>query len=473
MELGHGRPSGWGACPDFVGTSSVATEVKLAVHSSSAEPAAIPADPLYGSYFVAAYPPFSRWQPDQTPAVHRHLESAPRIPESPFGLYVHIPFCEHRCDFCYFLSYADRGERIDSYVDALIAELALYRETRQLASRNLGFIYFGGGTPSLLSETRLDRLLDGLRRSFSFDSATEVTFECAPRSVTQNKAKLLREAGVTRLSLGVQQLDDEILERNGRVHRVADVERAYDIVSSVGFEVVNLDLIVGLVGETDLSFFRSLDRALSLDAESVTVYQLEIPHNTPLYRQMKDASEDGDGDDAAAAHPELPDWDLKRARLAEAFRVLTERGYHPITAYAAVKDPEKHRFAYMAEQYRGADLIGIGASSFSYLDGVHYQNLPDLNGYLDRMASGELPLHRARELDATEQLTREFVLQLKLGEVDIDRLRRKYGQDPTELFDAPLRDARRAGFLIADRHRVTLTERGRLRVDRMIPEFYA
>ena len=146
-----------------------------------------PADHLYGSYFVAAYPPFARWQEEQIPAVHARLGTAPADAGSPFGLYVHVPVCEQRCDFCYYLSYADRGDRIDAYLDALVEELALYRQTARFADRPLQFAYFGGGTPSLLSTPRLERLFAGLEESFSFDPAVELTFECAPRSLTEEK----------------------------------------------------------------------------------------------------------------------------------------------------------------------------------------------------------------------------------------------------------------------------------------------
>ena len=229
----------------------------------------------------------------------------------------------------------------------------------------MDFIYIGGGTPSVLSPSRMRRLLDGLADSLSCQGVREITFECAPNTVTRPKLDELRRNGVTRLSLGVQQLDDTVLARNGRIHLTRDVERAYANIRRVGFDVVNLDLMVGLVGETDESFQRSLERVISMAPDSVTIYQLEIPANTPLYRMIRNGTLDA----------AVPSWAVKRARLEGGFALLERAGYTLRSAYAAVRDLDRQRFLYMDEQYRGADLLGIGVSAFSYLNSVHHQNL--------------------------------------------------------------------------------------------------
>lgn len=419
-------------------------------------------EPTAGNYFVSAYPPFARWSPERAGDFRRALRDAPPDPAPPLGLYVHIPFCVRRCDYCYYRSYADRPGEIDGYLDAVTRELGLYREQAALADRPLRFAYFGGGTPSLLSTSRLGRLLDGLQQQVSWDGIEEATFECAPLSVTPTKLALLRDAGITRISMGVQQLDDRVLRNNGRVHAVRDVLRAYAEIRRTGFATVNLDLIVGLVGETDDSFARSLEQTIELAPDAVTLYQLEIPYNTPLYRRVR-----------YGTLPEEPaDWPTKRDRLAWAFSRLEEAGYVVRSAYAAVRDPERHPFAYQDEQYRGADLLGIGLASFSYLAGVHHQNRTELEDYRACLDRGELPLGRAYVLDADERLTREFVLQLKLGAVDRERLRERYDVDVAERFAGPLEGFARAGWLTVEPDRVRLTREGLLRVDRMLPAFY-
>ncbi len=420
-------------------------------------------EPWFGNYFVSTYPPFSQWSPDDVFQVERVLAQKSRVPDAPLGLYLHIPFCAKRCDYCHYLSYADKTkDQHREYVDALIHELALYRRSPALADRHLRFVYFGGGTPSLLSEASLQSLMQGIHRHFSWDSVEEVTFECAPKSVTKSKLRVLRDAGVTRLSLGVQSFDDEVLRLNARIHIRRDVDQAYERIRRVGFDVVNLDLIIGLPGETDESVDQSIERVIDMAPESVTMYQLEIPHNTPLYRVARD----GEPPDT------IPSWYKKRCRLAGCFERLESAGYSIRSAYAAVRDPHRHRFIYQDAQYRGADLLGIGVSSFSYLAGTHYQNQIDHDRYIACVSKGVLPVLRAHCLHSDERMVREFILQLKLGQVDAAPFRTKFGTDILERFRSPLRYYAERGWLSLDATGVRVTREGLLRIDRVLPAFY-
>lgn len=429
---------------------------------SSGDPAA--AEPVEGNYFVAAYPPFSCWRKDLAGAVPGLLGRAePTASKAAFGLYVHVPFCAHRCEYCYYHARADQTrEQMDRYLDALLQELTLYGRQPAFAGRKVGFVYFGGGTPSLLPTDSLHRLLTGMKAVFPWTAVEEVTFECAPRSVNRRKLRELREAGVNRISLGIQQLDDKVLRLNGRVHLVADVERAWAEIELAGFEEANIDLIVGLVGETEVPFRASLERVLEMGPDSVTLYQLEIPPNTPLYRSLREGT-----------HAELlPSWETKRARLAYAFARLEKAGYTLRSAYAAARRGRHRRFTYQEEQYRGADLLGLGVSSFSYVAGVHYQNFSSHQAYLASLCDGRLPIDRAYLLNAEERLVREFVLQLKLGRVEVGPFRDKFGIDIRERFAEPLRRCADQGWLTCDGQAVTLTREGLLRADRMLPAFY-
>ncbi len=338
-------------------------------------------EPEVGNYFVSTYPPFSCWTEGAVEAYRRRLAQPPAEGDVPLGLYVHVPFCVERCQYCYYLSHDDRSGEIDLYLEALADEWARYAGAPVVADRPLGFVYFGGGTPSILSIARLKSLARALQRSGSWADAREVTFECAPKSVTADKTRALRDLGVTRLSLGVQQLDDTVLAANGRVHLTADVEGAYEHIRLGGFDIVNLDLMVGLVGETEESFFTSLERVIGLRPESVTIYQLEIPLNTPLSKSMR----------ASVLAQPPASWDVKHARLAAAMARLEAAGYTIRSAYSAVLDPARHPFVYQDAQYHGADLVGIGASAFSHLSGVNQQNLASLAAYLDASARDQPP----------------------------------------------------------------------------------
>jgi len=421
-------------------------------------------EPLLGNYFVASYPPFSCWTRDGAAQELRRVLATPHRKVTPLGLYVHVPFCAKRCHFCYYLSYACMPrEATDLYVDSLVRELAIYVHSPALAGRALEFAYFGGGTPSILSPSQIRRCLGGLQRILPWNSAQEVTFECAPQSATRPRLRVLRDYGVSRISLGVQQLNDDVLEKNGRIHRVRDVERAYAAIRQVGFELVNIDLMVGMVSETDDSFGASLEDAIGMQPESITIYQMEIPPNTPLYRASLDGQLDAP----------LDSWEVKRARLARGFARLDEAGYALRSAYAAVRDPARHRFVYQESQYRGADLLGIGLAAFSYVDGLHYQNLSSLAAYVEHVAEGRAPVDRTYALSDEERMIREFVLQLKLGRADAAYFRDKFGIEISQRFAEPLSHFAAAGLLAVDGDAVVLTRCGLLRVDRMLPAFYS
>ena len=421
-------------------------------------------EPALGSYFVSAYPPFEYWTPSHLDAYREALGTPAADRQSPLGLYVHIPFCARRCDFCYFLSYQGRSiSDVDAYLEALPQELDQYCQSLALDGRDFDFVYFGGGTPSLLTAERLETLLRRLSRCPSTWEPREFTFECAPQSISREKLEVLRACGVTRISMGVQQLDDTILRLNGRVHMVADIERAFETIRSEAFDVVNLDLIVGLLGETDDTFFPSLEKIVAMAPESVTLYQLEIPHNTPLYRSLNA--------DAAAAS--LPTWETKRRRLGQAFDRLEQEGYSIRSGYTAVRDPERHEFLYQDLQYKGADLVGIGASSFSFINGVHQQNIADLDEYLAAASPYDLPLWRAYALDQREQMVREFVLQLKLGSVDTAYFETRFGIDPRKEFEVELSSLHEKGWLTAKGQVLRLTRDGLVRVDALLDRFYS
>jgi len=418
-------------------------------------------EPVAGNYFVAAYPPFSAWDPAQVPALHETL--ARPAPAGPLGLYIHLPFCQKKCDYCYYLSYiAQPAAVVDRYLDAVVREMELYSERSGVQGRPVSFAYFGGGTPSTLSSEQLRRLTHGLQAALSWDHIEEVTYECAPRSVRREFLNALREVGVTRVSMGVQSFDNELLRLNGRVHLAEDVDRAYDLIRKGGFGWVNLDLMCGLLGETEEKWRESVRRIIELGPESVTIYQTEIPHNTQLYRDLE-----------SGTLPAAPNsWEIKRSRLDAGFHELERAGYTVVSAYNAVKDPQRHRFLYQDYLWSGADMLGLGAAAFGYSGGVHAQNEVTLEQYEAAVERGELPVSRAFKLSPRDQLVREFVLQLKFGEVPSASFRKRFGVEVTAEFAGALQALATEGWLTVADQAVRLTRQGLLRVDRLLPYFY-
>lgn len=421
------------------------------------------AEPLAGNYFVAVYPPFSAWRQQNRDEVAASVKELRASTSVPWGLYVHIPFCERRCNYCYYLSFAGtpRGE-MAHYAGCLVREASLYAQLPRFAGRSPRFVYFGGGTPSLLPANDLAALLDRLQTLLRWDAVEETTFECSPKSINHQKLAMLHAAGVNRISLGVQQLDDEVLRQSGRIHLVADVERAWKEIRAFNFDEVNIDLIAGLPGQTDASFLDGIQRVIELAPDSVTIYQLEVPGNTPLFRALDDEY----------MTATLADWETKRQRVISAFDMLQKCGYSIRNAYSAVRHRQNVRFAYTEEQYRGADLVGIGLSSFSYVAGMHFQNTTSLRDYVDATDRGQLPVVRGYRLNLEEQVVREFVLQLKLGTVSRQYFNRKFGIDLVQRFAEPLRELAANGWMTWDDASIRLTPSGLVRVDRLLPAFY-
>ncbi|HXW07893.1 MAG TPA: coproporphyrinogen-III oxidase family protein [Vicinamibacterales bacterium] len=418
-----------------------------------------------GSYFVANYPPFSVWTADAVGFEARPALTGAPAPV-PLGLYLHIPFCRKRCHFCYFRVYVDRNAReVEQYLDVLAREWELYQRMPAVAGRRLDFVYFGGGTPSFLSTRQLQRLVSRLSASTPWSSAEEVTFECEPGTLTEPKLAALRRIGVSRLSLGVENFDDRILELNGRAHRSPEIGRVYRQARALEFPQINIDLIAGMLGETDANWKACIRRTLELEPDSVTIYQMELPYNTTISTDLLKGT-------GRFAEP-VANWSTKRRWVAEAFDALERAGYTIGSAYTAVRDPERTKFIYRDRLWEGADLVGLGVASFGHVNGVHVQNLDTWEKYSAAIEGGELPLGRAYRPNSEERLIRELVLQLKRGSIRPAYFAAKYGVDVRTRFRDALDTLEADGYL-AERsaHRVAITREGLLRVDVLLQRFF-
>jgi oxygen-independent coproporphyrinogen III oxidase len=414
-----------------------------------------------GSYFVANYPPFARWHAGGVADVERALDAPPT--DAPLGLYVHVPFCRKRCKFCYFRVYTDvTAADVDRYAQAVAGEAALVAARRAIAGRKLRYVYFGGGTPSFLSVRQLERLVDGLHRSFGWDHAEEVTFECEPGTLSEPKVQALKALGMTRISLGVENFDDAILEANGRAHLSAEILRAWEWIQAAGFPNTNVDLIAGMLGETAASWRRTVDRTLALEPDSVTIYQMELPFNTVFVKDAK-----GEGTNVPVA-----DWDTKRAWVDEAFERFLARGYSISSGYTLVRDPARVHFRYRDMLWEGSDLAALGVASFGHIGGVHYQNAAHQEDYLQAVEAGRLPLARGLAATPRELLIRQLVLGLKRGRLDTVRLARLFGIDPLVAWAPQWQSLVAEGFIDSLGPPVVLSRRGLLQVDALLPRFF-
>jgi oxygen-independent coproporphyrinogen III oxidase len=422
-------------------------------------------DTEVGSYFVANYPPFSVWtKTDVERVAVPALQTASS--DVPLGLYLHIPFCRKRCHFCYFRVYTDKNaDEIETYLETLVREMELWAKLPAVVGRPLNFVYFGGGTPSFLSTRQLRNLVSRLQSTIPWDEAEEITFECEPGTLTETKLSAIRDIGVTRLSLGVENFDDHILEANGRAHRSQEVFRAFEFARSIGFPQINIDLIAGMLGESDDNWRKCVEATLELEPDSVTIYQMELPFNTAISGDLLRGT-------GRFTEP-LANWSTKRHWVKEGFEALERAGYHIGSAYTATKDPSRTRFVYRDRLWQGADLLGLGVASFGHVNGVHMQNLDTWETYSTAVKNGHVPLSRAYQPNEEERMIRELVLQFKLGYLRPPYFRKKYGVNILERFRGQFDSLQVAGYLtVATDEVATLSREGLLRVDALLPKFF-
>ena len=411
-----------------------------------------------GSVFVSNYPPYSFWTEEAVGEAVQSLRVAPDT-ETALGLYLHIPFCRKRCKFCYFRVYTDKKSAdVLRYADALGTELELYAKLPRLGGRKPRFIYFGGGTPSYISARHLRDLVVRLQGAISWEEAEEVAFECEPGTLTETKVEAIKEIGVTRLSLGVENLDDEILRENGRAHVSKEVYQVIPWIKAQSFEQLNIDLIAGMVGESWDRWRETVQRTIDLDPDSITVYQMELPYNT-VYSQQ-------------ANRVAVADWATKRSWHEYAFEQFERAGYQISSAYTVARKGRAHRFIYRDALWQGADMIGAGVASFSHIAGIHLQNRSNWDEYLEALEQGELPVGRAFRTTDDERLTRELILQLKLGEVRKAYFMEKFNCDIVAKFGPVIDQLTNEAMLRCDGEILELSRAGLLRVDELLPRFY-
>jgi oxygen-independent coproporphyrinogen-3 oxidase len=351
-----------------------------------------------------------------------------------FGVYVHIPFCAARCDYCDFATWTDRAHLVDEYVAACI------RHVERLALPDATSVFFGGGTPSLLDAPALTAILDAIPRA----PGSEVTVECNPDSVDATKLRAYRTAGVNRVSFGVQSMRPHVLAALGRTHDPGNVSRAVGWARDAGIERVNLDLIYGTPGETVADWEATLDATLALEPGHVSAYALTVEAGTPLGRAVAAGTRTAPDDDDQATKYEVADDRLSAAG----------RPWYEVSNWARPGEECRHNLLY----WEGGDYAAVGCAAHGHRAGRRFWNLRTPERYLAAVAAGALTEAGSETLDADARRAEATVLALrtargiKLGGVEADSL-------PVSTCIDELTEI---GLLARSGDRAVLTRRGRL-----------
>ena len=362
------------------------------------------------------------------------------------GLYVHIPFCSSRCSYCDFATGLYQRELAESYVHALVAEIRASRYHGEHADT----IYFGGGTPSLLTPAQLDRILATLHDHFAIDPASEITLEINPGSVDEEKLRAFRRVGINRASFGAQTFDDRELAKLGRSHSAAGTLKTFADLRRAGFDNVSFDLIAGLPGQTLAGWQQNIKQALDLRPEHLSFYLLEVHQGTPLAEHIRRGIQPEPDDDLAGV---MYRWMLEQASEAgyEHYEIsnLCHPGFH-----------SRHNVKYWtAEPY-----YGFGCSAHSY-DGhaVRWSNHRGVLKYVETVESGLSPVVEEQQLSQTDVRAEALFLGMRLMRgIDLRRYRESFGVDLRDEHGADLDRFCKAGLLEFDGDLVRLTRSGAL-----------
>jgi len=348
-----------------------------------------------------------------------------------YGVYVHVPFCSVRCDYCDFATWADRAHLIDAYVEAVVTDL----ERQRLAGAPVAStVFLGGGTPSLLDGPQVARVLDAIPRI----PGAEVTVECNPDAVDAERLAAYRAAGVDRLSFGVQSMSAHVLRALGRTHDPANVARAVDLARAAGFARLNLDLITGTPGETLEDWRRTLEGALALEPEHVSVYALTVEPGTPLGRRV-----------ASGAAPDV-DEDAQADAYLLADAALTAAGYewYEISNWARPGEECRHNLGY----WLGGEWGAAGCAAHGFRAGRRWWNVRTPERYLERIAAGADPASGDEALGPDAAAEEAFGLGL----------RTRFGVRVDPRADGALADLVAGDLVRRSGDRIVLTPRGRL-----------
>ncbi|HWQ57455.1 MAG TPA: radical SAM family heme chaperone HemW [Clostridia bacterium] len=365
------------------------------------------------------------------------------------GIYLHIPFCMAKCRYCDFVSFADHAE-MDAYLDALEKEMTLDREA--LPALVYDTVFLGGGTPSVLPEGAISRILETLTRRLRVTPDAEITIEANPGTLAPDKLTEYKRAGVNRLSLGLQSADDHILKGLGRIHTYAQFLESFHLARETGFGNVNADIMYGLPGQTAEDHLDTIEKLAALDIEHVSAYSLILEENTPLYTDVTGGAESLPGEDAA--------YEMHRSGI----RLLSERGYrrYEISNYAKPGYESRHNLNY----WNNGEYLGLGLNAHSAMrvtgKWLRWANTAKLSDYIQACARGERPLEaKEQEIPMAEEMFETVMLGLrKIEGVSDAAFQARFGRRMGKVFQEAIARLEKRGWLVAEDGFYRLTDEG-------------
>lgn len=349
------------------------------------------------------------------------------------SLYIHIPFCVRKCGYCDFLSAPADEKARDRYVQALLMEIERYRGT-ETADRKIKTLYIGGGTPSTLSVKQLECIMQKIKCTFNFHGDMETSMEMNPGTASKEKCRALYQMGINRLSIGLQSTNDMELKTLGRIHSYEDFLNTYTWCREAGFQNINVDLMAALPYQTVESYTTGLRKIIRLAPEHISAYSLILEEGTPFYQKYN-----------SGCYP-LPDEEQERLMYRETEQILAQAGYerYEISNYAKKGYACRHNLVY----WQGGDYLGLGLGSSSYMDGVRFHNITDLNTYVNQGAYVE----DREELSVQAKMEEFMFLGLRvMAGVSGTEFEKRFGKTMEDVYGDVLRKHEEEGLLQIER----------------------
>jgi oxygen-independent coproporphyrinogen-3 oxidase len=374
-----------------------------------------------------------------------------------FGIYIHIPFCHARCNYCHFVIRPWRPNAADRYWKAVVREIERYFSSNPLGG-TADSVYFGGGTPSIVPEDQVAQIFCILRRHVPIAQDCEISLEANPGSLTESKARAYSQIGFNRISLGAQCFDDTELASMGRDHTAAQIVESFEILRDSGFRNINLDLMLGLPAQRERSWIHNLERTAALNPEHLSIYMLDLDAKSPLYHR------------AAKGEVRLPDDDDVADWYLGTLDSLVGQGYrhYEISNFARAGCESRHNLKYWLRR----PVLGFGVGAHSFDGRSRYANYPGFPEYLGAVESDRFPVDWKKVIDERESLQESLFLGLRLIEgIDWDTIERGYDPGTLEPYRSVLQDLGEEGLVAWTDSVVRLTEKGMLLSNEVFQRF--
>ena len=363
------------------------------------------------------------------------------------GLYIHIPFCKKKCYYCDFISFSGKEEKIEDYIKTLNYEIKYEKQNKE--EYKITTVYIGGGTPSFINSKYIKSIIKNIKENYNVDMDAEITLELNPGTINEEKLEDYKNAGINRLSIGLQSTNNELLKEIGRIHNYEEFLNCYNLVRKVGFKNVNVDLMLGLPNQTLQDIEDSLNKIIELNPEHISFYSLILEEGTVIEKYIQEAK------------IELPDEDIERKMYWKAKKILENNNYiqYEISNFSKKGYESKHN----TNCWKQKEYLGFGVAAHSYYENKRYCNLNNIEKYIENIENNKIKENRVIcEIQKEEDKKKEYMLLgLRMIEgVNIQEFKNKFIDNPIYVYRKELEKLVKKDLLQIDLNNIKLTNKG-------------